>query len=154
MAADTQDDNLLERDDDAAQLDADLERARLGSGRVVLVGGEAGVGKTSLVRAFTGLHENEVRIVWGACEALFTPRPLGPIYDIAQSLDGFAAEPPTTNAERARYFGALLDELRLQPTIAVFEDVHWADEATLTPQFPRPSRRPHTLAPRPDLPRR
>ena len=131
MAADTQDDNLLERDDAAAQLDADLERARLGSGRVVLVGGEAGVGKTSLVRAFTGQHENEVRVVWGACEALFTPRPLGPIYDIAQSLDGFAAEPPTTNAERARYFGALLDELRSQPTVAVFEDVHWADEATL-----------------------
>jgi ATP/maltotriose-dependent transcriptional regulator MalT len=131
VAADTQDDNLLERDDAAAQLDADLERARLGSGHVVLVGGEAGVGKTSLVRAFTGLHENEVRVVWGACEALFTPRPLGPIYDIAQSLDGFAAEPPTTNAERGRYFGALLDELRSQPTVAVFEDVHWADEATL-----------------------
>ncbi len=131
MAATSQDDRLLERDEAHAQLDADLERARLGSGRVALVGGEAGVGKTSLVRTFTGLHEGEVRVVWGACEALFTPRPLGPVYDIAHGLEGFAAEPPTTSAARTRYFGALLDELRSQPTVAVFEDVHWADEATL-----------------------
>ena len=125
------DGELLERDEASTQLDADLERARLGSGRVVLVGGEAGVGKTSLVRSFTSRHEHEIRVVWGACEALFTPRPLGPVYDIVRRLEGFAAEQPTTNAERAEYFAALLDELRAHPTIAVFEDVHWADEATL-----------------------
>ena len=79
---------LLERDDASARLDADLERARLGVGQVVLVGGEAGVGKTSLVRAFAAQHEGEVRIVWGACEALFTPRPFGPVYDIVQAIDG------------------------------------------------------------------
>jgi ATP/maltotriose-dependent transcriptional regulator MalT len=131
VAAELPDDHLLERSDPNAQLDADLERARLGSGRTILVGGEAGVGKTSLVRSFTARHEHEVRVVWGASEALFTPRPLGPVYDIAQSLPGFAAEPPTTDAERATFFAALLDELRAHPTIAVFEDVHWADEATL-----------------------
>ncbi|MET0560541.1 MAG: AAA family ATPase [Gaiellaceae bacterium] len=122
---------LLERSDDNAELDAGLERARLGSGRVAVVGGEAGVGKTSLVRSFTSRHEHVVRVVWGACEALFTPRPLGPVYDIARTLKGFHADTPTTAAERARFFAALLDELRARPTIAVFEDVHWADEATL-----------------------
>ena len=125
------DGELLERDEASAQLDADLERARLGSGRVALVGGEAGVGKTSLVRSFTSRHEREIRVVWGACEALFTPRPLGPVHDIVRRLEGFTAEQPTTDAERAEYFAALLDELRAHPTIAVFEDVHWADEATL-----------------------
>jgi DNA-binding CsgD family transcriptional regulator len=122
---------LLERDDASAQLAADLEHARLGVGRIALVGGEAGVGKTSLVRGFAARHEREVRVLWGACEALFTPRPLGPVYDIVQALDDWSAEPPATPADRAGYFGALLDELRAKPTVCVFEDVHWADEATL-----------------------
>jgi DNA-binding CsgD family transcriptional regulator/tetratricopeptide (TPR) repeat protein/GTPase SAR1 family protein len=125
------DDHLLERGDASSQLDADLEHARLGAGRIVLVGGEAGVGKTSLVRSFTTRHENEVRVLWGACEALFTPRPLGPVYDIVHGLDHWSIEAPATAAERAAFFGALLEELRSHPTIAVFEDVHWADEATL-----------------------
>ena len=61
MAAILPDDVLLERASAQADLDADLERARLGLGRVVLVAGEAGVGKTSLVRGFTERHEQEVR---------------------------------------------------------------------------------------------
>ena len=131
MAATLPDDGLLERTDALAQLDADLEHARLGVGRVVLVAGEAGVGKTSLVRAFAERHDEEVRVVWGACEALFTPRPLGAVYDIARSLDGFPSETPSNDAERAAFFTTLLEELRARPTIAVFEDVHWADDATL-----------------------
>jgi DNA-binding CsgD family transcriptional regulator/tetratricopeptide (TPR) repeat protein len=125
------DDHLLERGDALAQLDAALEHARMRVGGVVLVGGEAGVGKTSLVRSFTMRRGTEVRVLWGACEALFTPRPLGPVYDIAEQLDGWTVEPPTTDGERARFFGALLVELRSHPTIAVVEDAHWADEATL-----------------------
>jgi DNA-binding CsgD family transcriptional regulator len=122
---------LLEREEASAQLDVDLERARLGLGRVVLVSGEAGVGKTSLVRAFTERHAAEVRFLTGACEALFTPRPLGPIYDVAQGLDELSTESPATALERARFFDALLESLRSHPTVAVVEDVHWADEATL-----------------------
>jgi DNA-binding CsgD family transcriptional regulator len=125
------DDHLVERDDASARLDTELEHARLGVGRIVVVGGEAGVGKTSLVRSFTARHEGEVRVLWGACEALFTPRPLGAVYDIVQGLQGWSVDPPATAADRARFFGALLEELRSHPTIAVFEDVHWADEATL-----------------------
>jgi DNA-binding CsgD family transcriptional regulator len=124
-------DDLLERGDASAQLDADLEHARLGVGRVVVVAGEAGVGKTSLMRAFATRHHGEARVLWGACEALFTPSPLGPVYDIVGELDGWTVEPPTTDVERARFFGALLEELRSRPTVAVVEDAHWADEATL-----------------------
>ena len=125
MTAVAHDDPLLERGDASAQLDGDLERARLGSGRVVLVGGEAGVGKTSLVRSFAERHEGETRVVWGACEALFTPRPLSPVYDILQALRVPAV------ADLIDLFATLLQELRDHPTVAVFEDVHWADEATL-----------------------
>jgi DNA-binding CsgD family transcriptional regulator/tetratricopeptide (TPR) repeat protein len=122
-------DELLERDDAGADLDADLERALLGSGRVALVGGEAGVGKTSLVRTFTLRHERDARVLWGACEALFTPRPLGPVYDILRDLEGSTAT--TFASDRAQLFAHLLDVLRAMPTICVVEDVHWADEATL-----------------------
>ena len=131
VVADVAADELLERDDASARLDADLERARLGVGQVALVGGEAGVGKTSLVRAFAARHEGEVRVLWGACEALFTPRPLGPVYDIVQAIDNWSAEQPTTATERTAFFGVLLEELRARPAVCVFEDVHWADEATL-----------------------
>jgi DNA-binding CsgD family transcriptional regulator/tetratricopeptide (TPR) repeat protein len=125
------DEQLLERDEASAQLDADLEHAQLGVGRIVVVGGEAGVGKTSLVRAFAERHNRDVRILWGSCEALFTPRPLGPVYDIVRSLGEWPLEGPVSDADRTRLFAALLDELRSRPTVFVFEDVHWADEASL-----------------------
>ena len=131
MTTAAHDDHLLERDEANAHLEADLEHARLGVGRIVLVGAEAGGGKTSLVRSFTARHGGDVRFLSGACEALFTPRPLGPVYDIVQGLDHWSVEAPTTDADRTSYFGALLEELRAHPTVAVFEDVHWADEATL-----------------------
>ena len=62
-----------------------------GRGRLVLVAGEAGIGKTALVRAFcSGL--GRVRVLSGACDALFTPRPLGPLLDIAEETGGELAE--------------------------------------------------------------
>jgi predicted ATPase len=47
-------------------------------GRLILVGGEAGVGKTALVREFSEGR----RVLWGACDPLHTPRPLGPLLDL------------------------------------------------------------------------
>ena len=121
---------LLERDEASARLDSDLEHAQLGVGRVCIVGGEAGVGKTSLVRAFAERHGDHIRILWGSCEALFTPRPLGPVYDIAEEL-GEPLQQSLSDADRTRLFSTLLAELRARPTVFVFEDVHWADEASL-----------------------
>ena len=78
--------SLLERSDALAQLEAALDRARAGpEGRLVMVGGEAGIGKTSLVRAFCG---EPTAVLWGNCDPLFTPRPLGPIIEIAERLGG------------------------------------------------------------------
>ena len=131
MEVGARDQRLLERDDASALLDAELEHARLGVGRTTLVTGEAGIGKTALVLSFAERHAGEVRVAWGACEALFTPRPLGPVLDIVDSLAEGVVEAPASDADRARFFAALLDELRARPTVAVFEDVHWADEATL-----------------------
>jgi DNA-binding CsgD family transcriptional regulator len=87
---------------------------------LVFIVGEAGIGKTSLVRAFCDAHP-ERRVMWGACDALYTPRPLGPLLD----MDLAVPDPvPSTVVQ------ALVRELAA-PTVVVLEDLHWADEATL-----------------------
>ena len=121
---------LLEREDALETLVADLEHARLGVGRIVLVGGEAGIGKSSLVRSFVDEHPGDARVLWGYCEALFTPRPLGPVLDIVGRLGDWPLA-SVADPDRSRLFMALLDELRRTPTICIVEDIHWADEATL-----------------------
>lgn len=77
---------LLERARELSMLGECLEAVQRSSrGRVLLIGGEAGVGKTALLRRFCDDCPSGVRFLWGACDALFTPRPLGPFVDIAES---------------------------------------------------------------------
>jgi DNA-binding CsgD family transcriptional regulator len=122
---------LLEREGALAALGDALDAAAAGSGRVALVGGEAGIGKTTLVRHFDEAQRDRVRVVWGACEALFTPRPLGPLHDIAPVIGGDLVRLLDGGTDRTTLLSSLLTELGSTPTVAVFEDVHWADEATL-----------------------
>ena len=125
--------DLLERDYCFDQLSVLLRTATTGNGRTVLISGEAGIGKTALVEQFVSQHCREARLLWGACEALFTPRPLGPLYDIATQARGSLSTLMGCDTERSTLFSAFLDEFQESslPTIVVFEDIHWADEATL-----------------------
>ena len=122
---------LLERDAFLHELDLMLKEALAGQGHVALVSGEAGIGKTSLVEHFTQAYQDSVRVLWGTCDSLFTPRPLSPLHDIAMQLKGELPILLNSNTDRQAIFSACLAELQSQPTILVFEDVHWADEATL-----------------------
>jgi DNA-binding CsgD family transcriptional regulator len=122
---------LLERDGCLRQLEAALADALAGRGRVALVSGEAGIGKTTLVERFIQAPPPRVRVVWGTCDVQFTPRPLGPLHDMAGHLDGAVSRLLSNGGERSGIFSGVLDELGERPTVAVFEDVHWADEATL-----------------------
>ncbi len=124
---------LLEREQFLDDLVAILNGAAAGDGRVVLVSGEAGIGKTSLVESFAERRRATARVLWGACDALFTPRPLGPLHDIAHQTQGQLSALLEEEAPRSGIFFSLLDELQSQPkpAIVVIEDVHWADEATL-----------------------
>ena len=124
--------SLLERADALAALGQALADARAGYGRVVLVSGDAGVGKTALVRTFCAQSASNLRVLVGACDGLRTPRPLGPFADIAQSVGGRLGRLVSAGASGGSVFDAVADELRgAEPTILVLEDLHWADEATL-----------------------
>src|SRR5262249_30273099 len=107
--------------------------ATSGKGQTVFVSGEAGIGKTSLVEHFLVQHCGSARMLVGGCEAFFTPRPLGPLYDIAVQSQGRLSQLLRQDLPRATLFSALLEDLQgsKSPTVLVFEDVHWADEATL-----------------------
>ena len=117
--------SLLERDRPLAELSSAVDRALDDCGGVVAVVGEAGIGKTSLLDELARRVADRVRVLWAGCEALFTPRPLGPLHDLAAELN---VDP---DAARERLFPAVLTALRRVPTLLVVEDVHWADHATL-----------------------
>ena len=125
--------DLLEREAQRAVMQTALERVRQGHGMTVLVNGEAGVGKTSFVTDFTAPYRSAGLVYWGACDPLFTPRPLGPLYDIALQNNPGLLDLLNSGANWLAVSLALLKSLRDNPaaTILVFEDVHWADEATL-----------------------
>src|SRR5215475_1131215 len=75
--------HLLERQEQLEQLDRCFQQARAASGKLVFISGEAGVGKSSLVERFVSDHRRDARTLWGACDALSTPRALAPVYEIA-----------------------------------------------------------------------
>jgi predicted ATPase len=124
---------LLERDPALDALGGWLAEARAGRGRLVLVGGEAGVGKTTLVEAFAARHRPAARVLVGACDPLTTPRPLGPLADVAPALGGRLEGLLRQQAPRERLFPALLERLQAAgaATVLVVEDAHRADAATL-----------------------
>ena len=124
--------DLLERDSFLDALAEYAGEAAARNGRFVLLAGEAGIGKTSLVEALQQ-RTSDARWLWGACDGSFTPRPLGPLFDIAETLGGELEERCADGVTRQELFStslrALDDPARL--TIVAVEDVHWADEATL-----------------------
>ena len=121
---------LLEREHHLATLDARLAEVQAsGRGQMILVAGEAGVGKTAIVRAFGERHRSVV-VLSGGCEALFTPRPLAPMLDIAATVGGELAEVTERGCSAGDVLAALGRAIHGSPII-VLEDLHWADEATL-----------------------
>jgi DNA-binding CsgD family transcriptional regulator/tetratricopeptide (TPR) repeat protein len=122
---------LLERDVELRLLNAAFDRAAGGAGSVVLVSGEAGIGKTSLVRAFTRSLRTG-RVLAGACDDLLTPRALGPLRDAVRHVRGPLSAALAAD-DLGEVFPAVLEELAdpHRPTVLAVEDVHWADSATL-----------------------
>lgn len=117
---------LLERSGPRAELSRALAGLVKGQGAVVLVSGEAGIGKTSLLRAFLD-DLSGIRVLTGGCDDLLVPRPLGAIAEAAAGVPGLA-ERLAGGVDAAR---VVREAFGSEATVCVVEDVHWADEATL-----------------------
>lgn len=124
---------LLERDSALAALAEAREAAARGAGRVVFVTGEPGIGKTSLVTQFVRDLDAEARVLFGTCDDLSIPRPLGPIRDLVGTVSEPLEHALSAGAPAHDVQGLLIAELERppHPTTLVVEDVHWADDATL-----------------------
>ncbi len=119
---------LIERDAQLAALEAAVEEAAAGSGRLVLIGGEAGVGKTSLVTAAARSAAGRTRVLRGMFDNITTPAALGALVDASDELAELIEGERVTRPVLFRRVRATLSST---PTTLVLEDVHWADEATL-----------------------
>ena len=122
---------LVEREHPVQVIVDRVLRAVDGTGSVVLVAGEAGIGKTVLLRAAMEQAPAAAVRLWGMCDSLSTPRPLGPLRDVAELLGPTLPALLSGPAAQHEIFAAVLASFRAGPHILIMEDLHWADEATL-----------------------
>ncbi len=127
---------LVERDDIVAELSAHVVDAAAGRGRLVLLRGEAGIGKTSVVQAVIDRLDPQIRVLKGLCDPLSTPVPLGPIAELALDLGDETAARLATVIRGAQGLGSLPPAVfaaldATTPVVWVVEDMHWADEASI-----------------------
>jgi DNA-binding CsgD family transcriptional regulator len=126
---------LLERENQLRELSALARELGRSLGRVVLMCGEAGVGKTTVIDRFASDAGRGTRVLRGWCDPVTAPRPLGPLIDALDGLDRQVAAGLANHVETgdmSTVYRRLLEVLRSGPTwVWVIEDVHWADGATL-----------------------
>lgn len=126
---------LVEREEELQTLLKAIETARAGHGQIALISGEAGIGKSTLLSAFrvsTLSSYPELRWCSGNCEALFTPRTLGPVHDMGEALGDDVIKALHSDTGQTGLYAAILHALEThEASILIFEDLHWADYATL-----------------------
>lgn len=120
---------LVERDRLLAVLTTLVEQAAAGCGSLIFLGGEAGVGKTSLAAALADDAGELLAVRRGGCDNMTTADALGPLIDAVPELTTVIEDEAEVN--RLRLFRRLSAVLTAAPTLLLLEDVHWADEATL-----------------------
>jgi class 3 adenylate cyclase/tetratricopeptide (TPR) repeat protein len=135
---------IVGRDRESAALAGFLADATAGRGRAVLVSGDAGLGKSALLRKFReDAAARGARVLIGECSEIEARRPFGPFIDAlaaakvplpAELGQGGPGAQPIAELERYRVHAAFADRLtelaREAPLVLVIEDLHWADEAT------------------------
>ena len=120
---------LLERTAELDALSAALDEARGGHGTTVLVGGEAGSGKSSLAEHFVATVA--CRVLRSGCDGATTAAPLGPLMDVAPALEVDVPTHAGEPVDRLHLFAAVRSALVSELTVWLVEDLHWADAATL-----------------------
>ena len=124
---------MLERDHELAVFTAAVEEARQGRGSVVLVQGEAGIGKSTLVAALQDRFEDRIRLLVGRCDDLALPRVLGPFRDLMGAVGPELTAALRDPVDRDAVLMALQADLSSQrpASVLAIEDLQWADEPTL-----------------------
>ncbi|WP_345800779.1 AAA family ATPase [Microbacterium sp. AZCO] len=118
---------LVEREGQLASLTDATDDALAGRGRLVFLGGEAGVGKSALVRALAASVRDRCVVRAGGADNVTTAEALAAfreaVPEIVERLD--------EGGDRIGLFRALREALAETPGLVVLEDLHWADEATM-----------------------
>ncbi|MDT5019205.1 MAG: hypothetical protein QOD39_5365 [Mycobacterium sp.] len=122
---------LIERAGELGLIQARADEARAGRGGMLIVSGESGAGKTAVVESFVESWARDERILWGVCDPLPTPRPLGPIHDLAHRLAPATRTVLDGGDQPYDIFAAIYDDLRTAPSVLVLDDLHWADQGTI-----------------------
>lgn len=122
---------LLEREGELSLLMDLFDVIEPSGGRSILIRGEAGIGKTALVREFINRRTDSADMLMGTCDDLTTARPLDPFWDMAR--DEPSLLPALESDDRVALMNAVVDlaSRSIRPTIMVIEDTQWADDATL-----------------------
>ncbi|RDH75219.1 helix-turn-helix transcriptional regulator [Mycolicibacterium moriokaense] len=122
---------LADRDHELAEIIARADEARMGRGGIVIVSGESGAGKTSFVESFVEQWVGDERVLWGACDPLPTPRPLGPVHDLSRKLAPATLTALLESGQPYDIFEAVFEDLKVAPSVLVVDDLHWADQGTI-----------------------
>jgi DNA-binding NarL/FixJ family response regulator len=124
---------LLERDPYLAELCGCLDLAGRGTGQLVFLGGESGIGKTSLSEAFLAAARANARTAVISCDGLKMPGAFGALHDIAEAIGPEVEALIAAQASRDEIFRAVLAALRAapEPVVLIGDDAHWSDEAAL-----------------------
>src|SRR5512140_3706052 len=91
---------LIEREQQLQKLAETWNQVKAGKGCIALISGEAGIGKTSLIERFVAEQRRSARVLWGACDDMFSPQPLGPFLDIALQIQSDLPQRIQSGADR------------------------------------------------------
>ena len=138
---------IVGREREQAMLRQALDAMLAGHGSLVLVSGEAGIGKTTLVEWLAREAEAEgCLILKGGCYDLTTTPPYGPWIELLRGyspsgdlpmVPTFFSDPDALEAlgsqealvdEAYRFFASISDQ---QPLLLILEDLHWSDEVSV-----------------------
>ena len=144
---------LVGRDAELDAIDRLIEAAARGESSMLLVRGEAGIGKTRLLdRLSHRAAERRFAVLRGRATELESDVPFAAVVEALEPLDDVALATPASPAERWRLHRGLRERLDAlpggHPFALVLDDVHWADPATLElleHLMRRPPERPHLL---------